>query len=87
MYLAFDDLDHFYVYFSFSNAFSSTAIKIGEIQPLDDILDIALECEETGFPSRVLLRYALNYSQPFLTVLAACYKVCLFLSGSPYDKF
>ncbi|XP_065062284.1 spatacsin-like isoform X1 [Rhopilema esculentum] len=49
-------------------------IKLGEIQPLDDILDIVLECEETGFPSRVLLRYALNYSQPFLTVLAACYK-------------
>ena len=46
------------------------------IQHLDDILDIVLECEDTKYPSEMLLKYSTHYSQPFLAVLAACYLVC-----------
>ena len=41
----------------------------------DNVLDILLECEESGTPSAALLAYALTIPQPFLTILAACYKV------------
>jgi len=48
--------------------------RIDTIQHLDDILDIVLECEDTEYPSEMLLQYARYYSQPFLAVLAACYQ-------------
>ena len=52
-----------------------TAVKIDTLHSLDDVLDIIIECEETGFPSKALLKYAFDFSQPFLAVLAACYQV------------
>eukprot|EP00794_Sanderia_malayensis_P020531 gene20531-22550_t len=48
--------------------------KMDAFQMTNDVIDIILECEESGYPCRELLSFAFSLSQPFFVVLAACYQ-------------